>query len=100
MARIDKFDMQDREVIAMCNARRIRDEAKEAELRVIEAEYEVIDTEMEARIMALRIIGGAAARGSIGLVFLGAVTRGMISPVLGLLGAAVSFLWAAGFVRR
>ena len=94
---MSKFDIQDREVIAMCNARRIREQARE---QIIEAEYVAIDEAAEARKAALQLIAGVAGRAGIGMVFLGAITRGWTEPAFGLAAAAACFLWAWAFARR
>lgn len=100
MAKIDKFDMQDREVIAMCNARRQREEMELHQARVIEAEYEVIDPVAEAGAVVLRTAAGTLGRMCIGFLFMGAISRGWVEPAFGFTATAACMIWAGTFLRR
>jgi len=98
---MSKFDIQDQEVISMCNARSRR--AREEEQRIIDAEYAdyvTIEEVAEERVQMLKLAAGVAGRASMGLVFIGAITRGWAEPGFGLATAAVCFLWAWIFARR
>ena len=100
---MSKYDIQDQEVIAMCNERSRR--AREEEQRIIDAEYADIVTIEDAamsRMRVLKLVSGVAGRASAGLVFIGAITRGWTEPAFGIACAAVCFLWAYifAFARR
>lgn len=94
---MSKFDLQDREVIAMCNRRKVRENIED---RIIDADYVTIDPAAEARAQLVKLAAGVAGRASLGCVFLGAISRGWTAPGFGLVAAAACFLWAWAYFRR
>lgn len=98
---MSKFDIQDQELFDMFEARRKREQ--EEKQRIVDAEYADIVTIEDAamkRVQVVKLASGVAGRASMGLVFIGAITRGWTEPAFGIACAAVCFLWAWVFARR
>ena len=95
-----KFERENQEAVAMCNARRLREQMAAERARIIDADYVVVDDIAEARIQVLKVAAGVAARAMIGCFFLGAISRGWVAAPFGLLASACCFVWAYEFAKR
>lgn len=95
-----KFERENQEAVAMCNARRLREQMAAEQDRIIDADYVVVDEMAEARIRVLKVAGGVMARAMIGCMFLGAINRGWIDFTFGLVVTTACFIWAWAFAKR
>lgn len=90
---------EDMEVIAMANhTADCRKNPRAGPERIapvpLEDFVEIPEDDCESRGMDLAAFGSVCARGFLGLMFLGAVSRELINPWFGLLLAAACFVWA------
>lgn len=99
---MSKFDIQDQEVISMCNARRLRQKMEDQ--RIIEAEYVDVDDyedlDANERVRVVAALGGIGARACLGCLFLGAISGGWIDTVFGLIMASACFVWCGIYSRK